>query len=108
MIALEYLANLLAYEFLLLAYLTPVLVLSLLVRMVDIVPSVIGKAAMAATAIIIGGWLIVGGWIAHNAATRHVLAGEGFLEAFANARRDVRETAWLYLAFLPLIGRLWR
>ena len=106
---LEYLANLLAYEFLIFVYLTPLFSVFPLVLMFDAfatTPS--GRIVLGITALACVCCFFVGSWIAHNASSRHVLGGEGFFEAFTGARREVLGLAWLCLAFLPIVGWLFQ
>jgi hypothetical protein len=48
------------------------------------------------------GWFVGAGWLAGRAASRRVTQGTGFGESLQGAFGDARP----YLAFLPVIGRV--
>jgi hypothetical protein len=99
----EYMLHIFAYSIVLWLCLgTPLL---LLIGLADrfgstTVQSVIHS--LAAVAVV--AWLFVAGYLSRDAAHRRTVMGDGFWDALSNAVEDLR----IYLALVPVMGRLLR
>ena len=103
MMSLEYFLNLVIYEFVLLICGAPPLAIFL--QLPDRVPEGALRFALNTVGVVyVLAWLFGGSWVAHTASRRRVFEDDGFFEALRSAFAEAR----LYMAFVPLVGSVFR
>ena len=103
---LNYLGNHILYHWIFLILMAPILLVALMLRfLLDSIDFTSGiQLGLFLSIFLTFIWIVFSGYVGHMAARNRVVKGMGFLEA--------RERAWLdtraELAFIPLVGRLFR
>ena len=103
---LNYLGNHLLYHWVFLILMAPIIIAAVVFRLLFKWLDLTGGLAIGLSLDIFLAfvWIVFAGYVGHRAARNRVIKGMGYLEA--------RERAWLdtkaELAFIPLVGRLFR
>ncbi len=103
---LNYLGNHILYHWVFLILMAPIVIAAIICRLFcETFEFASGnQAGLWLGAFLAFVWIIFAGYVGHRAARNRVVKGMGFIEA--------RERAWLdtkaELAFIPLVGRLFR
>jgi len=103
---LNYLGNPLLYHWVFLILMAPIIIAAVVFRLLFNWLDLTGGLAIGLSLDIFLAfvWIVFAGYVGHRAARNRVVKGMGYLEA--------RERAWLdtkaELAFIPLVGRLFR